>query len=57
MNWNGAAIYFGGNDWRIYETQCSDVLIYSAPRQLGGNRQAAYLENVAVKHMIRRQLT
>ena len=55
MNWNGAAIYFGGNDWRIYETQCSDILLYSALRQLGGNRRAAYLENVAVKHMSSRQ--
>ena len=55
MNWNAAAIYFGGNDWRIYETQCSDILIYAALRQLTGDRQAAYLEDVALEHLLRRQ--
>lgn len=55
MNWNAAAIYFGGNDWQIYETQCSDILIYTALRQLHGNRHAALLEDTALKHLIRRQ--
>jgi hypothetical protein len=57
MNWNAAPIYFGGNDWRIYETQCSDVIIYSILRQLTGNRRAAYLEDVALQHLRTRQVT
>lgn len=56
MNWDGAAIYFGGNDWRIYETQCSDLIIYSLLRQLAGDQNAAYLEDAAVKKMRQRQL-
>ncbi|MCA9085597.1 MAG: hypothetical protein KDA81_16165 [Planctomycetaceae bacterium] len=55
MNWNAAAIYFGGNDWQIYETQCSDILAYAAGRQLSGDRRAAYLEDTAMKHIRLRQ--
>ena len=55
MNWNAAAIYFGGNDWRIYETQCSDIIIYSMLRQLASDHRAARLEDVAFEHLRRRQ--
>lgn len=55
MNWNAAAIYFGGNDWRIYETQNTDIMLYSVLRQETGNPAAGYLEDVAIGHLVKRQ--
>jgi hypothetical protein len=55
MNWNGAAIYFAGNDWRIYETQCSDMILYSVLAVAAKHRQAAYLERVALDRLRYRQ--
>jgi len=51
MSWDGAAIYFGGNDWKIIHTQCSDVSIYAALRQLAEDDTAAGLEEVALDTM------
>jgi len=56
MNWNGSAIYFAGNDWRVYETPCSDVVLYSMLRFLAKSPEAPYLERVAVDRLRQRQL-
>lgn len=56
MNWNAAPIYFGGNDWRIYESQCTDVVIYCMLNLITNDPQAAYLEKVAVEQLRKRQI-
>ncbi|WP_425395380.1 hypothetical protein [Aeoliella sp.] len=55
MSWRGSAIYFAGNDWRLYETQCSDVILYNMLARTVGNREAAYLERVALDSIAERQ--
>ncbi|MBN2376904.1 MAG: hypothetical protein JXD22_10910 [Sedimentisphaerales bacterium] len=51
MSWDGAAIYFGGNDWKIVHSQSADVSIYAALSQLTGDKVAASLEVPALKTM------
>lgn len=55
MNWDGAAIYFGGNDWKVVHTQSADASIYAAMSQLAGDDAAASLEDAAVETMIAMQ--
>jgi hypothetical protein len=47
MAWDGAPVCFAGNDWKIYHSQCSDLIVYTMRRLLSGDPQAAYLEEVA----------
>ncbi|MBN2210054.1 MAG: hypothetical protein JW709_01545 [Sedimentisphaerales bacterium] len=51
MSWDGAAIYFGGNDWKIVHSQCTDVNIYAAMSRLAGDEVATALEDVALNTM------
>jgi len=44
---DGAAIYFGGNDWKIVHTQANDIVIYAMLNLLHGDRDAAYVEQIA----------
>lgn len=53
MSWDGAAIYFGGNDWKTVHTQCSDVVIYAMLARLARDPVAARLERTALD-MLRR---
>lgn len=55
MNFNGSAIYFAGNDWRVYQTQCTDVILYCMLNLLSDDARAAYLERIALKHLRQRQ--
>ena len=48
MSWDGAPISFGGNDWKIVHTQCTDIVIYTYLSLLRGDAVAAYLERVAL---------
>jgi hypothetical protein len=48
MDWDGASVYFGGNDWKLVHTQCSDVVSYAYLSLLNGDSDAAYLEKVAL---------
>lgn len=57
MNWNGSAIYFAGNDWRLYETQCSDVILYCMQSLLSQDSKAAYLERTALNQMRKIQIS
>jgi hypothetical protein len=49
MSWEGAPIYFGGNDWRLVHTEDTDVIIYTMWNLLTGDRRAAHLEDVALE--------
>jgi len=55
MSWDGAPIYFGGNDWKIVHTQCTDVVIYAMMSLLTRDGRAAYLEEVALDRLRRIQ--
>lgn len=48
MAWDGAPIYFGGNDWKLVHTQATDVLIYTMLGLFAGDGSAAYLERTAL---------
>ena len=47
MAWDGAPVYFGGNDWKIYHSQVSDLVVYTMRSLLAADAQAAHLEEVA----------
>ncbi len=49
MAWDGAPIPFGGNDWKITHTQCTDIVIHSVLSVLKGDSVAAYLEDVSLE--------
>ncbi len=55
MSWDGAAIYFGGNDWKTVHTQCTDVVIYTMLAGLAHDRVAARLERIALDTLRRIQ--
>ena len=48
MSWDGAPISFGGNDWKIVHTQCTDIVIHSLLSLLRGDAVAAHLEQVSL---------
>jgi hypothetical protein len=47
MAWDGAPVYFAGNDWKIYHSQASDLVVYTMRSLLSADAQAAHLEQVA----------
>jgi hypothetical protein len=53
--WDGAPIYFGGNDWKLVHTQCSDVISFALTNVLLRDARAAYLESVALDWLCRIQ--
>jgi hypothetical protein len=55
MAWDGAPIYFSGNDWKITHTQATDTMSYGLMSLLLQNRQAAYLEQVGLDYLLRIQ--
>jgi hypothetical protein len=55
MAWDAAPIYFSGNDWKITHTQATDTMSYSLISLLLKDRQAAYLEQVGLDHLLRIQ--
>ena len=55
MAWDGAPIYFSGNDWKITHTQATDTMCYSLMSLLVGDRQGAYLEKVGLDYLLRIQ--
>jgi F5/8 type C domain-containing protein len=42
--WDGAPVYFGGNDWKIVHTQPTDLPIYAVLSILANDQQAALQE-------------
>ena len=48
MAWDGAPIYFGGNDWKLVHTQASDALIYAMLGLFAHDRAALRLEQQAL---------
>lgn len=46
--WDGSPIFFGGNDWKIYHSQATDVVLYAIVNLLENDARAAYVEQVAV---------
>lgn len=53
--WEGAPIYFGGNDWKLVHTQCSDVISFALTNVLLRDARAAYIESVALDWLCRIQ--
>ncbi|MBN1419639.1 MAG: hypothetical protein JXP34_12750, partial [Planctomycetes bacterium] len=51
MAWDGAPVYFGGNDWKVVHTQATDVILYAMRHLLEGDACAAYLEDVALRRL------
>ncbi|NQT15462.1 MAG: hypothetical protein HQ582_22080, partial [Planctomycetes bacterium] len=46
--WDGSPVFFGGNDWKIYHPQATDVVLYAVVNLLDRDARAAYVEQVAV---------
>lgn len=55
MAWDGAAIYFSGNDWKTIHTQCTDVMLYALMSTLTNDPCAARLEDVGLDYLLRIQ--
>ncbi len=55
MGWDAAPIYFSGNDWKNVQTQPTDVMSYALMSLLAGDRNAAYLEALALDRTARLQ--
>ena len=51
----GAPIYFGGNDWKLVHTQCSDVINFALTNLLFQDPRAARIESVALDWLRRIQ--
>lgn len=54
-DWVASPIYFAGNDWKTYQSQSSDVLLYCGLNLLAYDARAAYLESVAIAEMLAHQ--
>ncbi len=52
MSWDAVPIYFGGNDWKIVHTQCSDAVMYAGMSLYGQDRAAARLEDTALRQLL-----
>ena len=48
MSWDAAAIYFGGNDWKLVHTQCVDTVVYAMLSLLAKDGLASRLEEDAL---------
>ena len=46
--WDGSPVYFAGNDWKIYHSQATDIVIYAVMGVLANDRRAAFLEITAL---------
>jgi len=46
--WDGSPVFFGGNDWKIFHSQSTDVVLYTVVNLLEDDGRAAYVEQVAV---------
>jgi hypothetical protein len=55
MDWDGSPIYFAGNDWKSYQSQSSDVLLYCSLNLLTHDPRAAYLEETALRQSRKQQ--
>ena len=54
--WDGSPIFFGGNDWKIFHSQATDVVMYATASLLADDARAARLERAAVDWLRRMQL-
>ncbi|MBD3177806.1 MAG: hypothetical protein GF320_21745 [Armatimonadia bacterium] len=55
MAWDASPVFFGGNDWKSYHSQNTDVIVYALMSLLAGDRRAARLETTALKYLRRIQ--
>lgn len=55
MSWDGAPISFGGNDWKIVHTQCTDIVLHTYLGLFRSDSVAAYLEQVSLETLRRIQ--
>ncbi|MCU0981798.1 MAG: hypothetical protein MUF25_21825 [Pirellulaceae bacterium] len=55
MAWDASPVFFGGNDWKLFHTQASDVVVYAMLNLLAGDRHAARLEQLALEWLTRIQ--
>jgi len=55
MAWDASPVFFGGNDWKIFHTQASDVVVYAMLSLLAGDCRAACLEQSALEWLARIQ--
>jgi len=53
--WDGSPVYFGGNDWKIFHSQATDIVIYAGMSVLARDRHAAWLEETALDWLRRMQ--
>ena len=53
--WDGAPVFFGGNDWKIFHSQATDVVLYAMVNLLTGDARAAYVEQTALDWLRRIQ--
>ena len=55
--WDGAPVYFGGNDWKTFHSQATDIVMYAGMGVLADDGRAAYLEETALDWLRRLQQT
>jgi hypothetical protein len=55
MAWDGSPVYFGGNDWKVFHSQASDVVVYTVMNVLTSDARAAHLEELSVDWLRRQQ--
>jgi hypothetical protein len=55
--WDGSPVYFAGNDWKIYHSQATDIVIYAVMGILADDRRASYLEEIALDWLRQMQQT
>lgn len=55
VGWDGAPVYFGGNDWKIVHTQPTDLPIYAVLSILTNDPRAALLEERGLERVTRLQ--
>jgi len=53
--WDGAPVYFGGNDWKTFHSQATDIVMYAGLGALADDGRAAYLEETALDWLRRLQ--
>jgi len=55
MAWDASPAFFGGNDWKIFHSQATDVVVYAMLNLLAGDARAAHLEQTALDWLVRIQ--
>lgn len=53
--WDGSPVFFGGNDWKTFHSQASDIVVHAVRSVVAGDRRAAYLEAVGLDWLTRIQ--